>query len=93
METKTDFTQFYNHLDFIVQKIRSVQQTALRPLDIMIKILENLPHHYREVKYEVKYLKEIWAYNEFAPSDEEQLQKIVTEIKDFEDSENICHWP
>ena len=92
-EQHEEFTQFYNHLDLIVQKIRSVQLTAIRPLDITVKILEHLTYNYREVKFEVKYLIKKWAKDEFAPSDEEQLRQILTEIKDFEDSENIYQRP
>ena len=88
-EQNEDFTQFYNRLDFIVSKIRSVQQNAIRPIDVMVKILENLPFHYKEVKFEIKYLMKKWARDELAPSDDVQLQQIISKIKDFEDSEMI----
>ena len=79
-EQNEDFTQFYNRLDFIVSKIRSVQQNAIRPIDVMVKILENLPFHYKEVKFEIKYLMKKWARDELAPSDDVQLQQIISEL-------------
>ena len=76
-----------------MKKVRLVQQTAFWPFDIVVKIPENPPYNYREVKFKVEYLMKERAEAEFAPSAEEQLQQIVTEIKDFEDSENMCQWP